>query len=151
MATRTPELPPEWQNRVAKKWMQNQEKLAPYGMQLDDYSEYSSDNPISVLDVPSTSGVLTTAELTITESYDATALLMQIAGGNLRSVDVVRAFCKRAAIAQQCTNCLTEIMFEEAIRRAEELDEYFEKEGRTKGPLHGLPVSLKVSRHHYCA
>lgn len=41
------------------------------------------------------------------------------------------------------TNCLSEIFFEAAERRAKDLDEYFERYSRTAGPLHGLPVSLK--------
>lgn len=31
-----------------------------------------------------------------------------------------------------------------ALKQAKELDEYYEKEGKTVGPLHGLPISLKV-------
>lgn len=34
-------------------------------------------------------------------------------------------------------------MFEEGIAHAKKLDEHFEKTGKTTGPLHGLPVSLK--------
>jgi amidase len=41
------------------------------------------------------------------------------------------------------TNCLSEILFKSAERRAEQLDEDFTRRGRTSGPLHGLPVSLK--------
>jgi amidase len=65
--------------------------------------------------------------------------------GNATSVEVTTALCKRAAIAQQCVNCLTEIFFEEAMARAKECDEYLKKNGRPMGPLHGLPISLKVS------
>lgn len=42
------------------------------------------------------------------------------------------------------TNCATEIFFEEGLQRARELDGYLEEHGRTKGPLHGLPISVKV-------
>ena len=66
--------------------------------------------------------------------------------GKATSVEIVTAFCKRAAIAHQCVNCLTEIFFDEAIARARECDEYLEKNGRAMGALHGLPISLKVSR-----
>ncbi|GAM82434.1 hypothetical protein ANO11243_004140 [Dothideomycetidae sp. 11243] len=97
----------------------------------------------NVLDIPKTSGILTPAELHITETVDATALLEQLLSGTLKSADVVRAFCKRAAIAQQVTNCLTEIFFDNAISRAEELDALFVKTGRPVGPLHGLPISIK--------
>jgi amidase len=41
------------------------------------------------------------------------------------------------------TNCLTEILFPEALARANFLDEYLEKTGEVIGPLHGLPISLK--------
>jgi amidase len=41
------------------------------------------------------------------------------------------------------TNCLSEIFFKSAEKRAEQLDEHFALYGRTVGPLHGLPVSLK--------
>jgi amidase len=38
---------------------------------------------------------------------------------------------------------LTEIMFEDAIKRAADLDDYLAKTGTTVGPLHGLPISVK--------
>lgn len=41
------------------------------------------------------------------------------------------------------TNCLSEIFFEEAITRAKECDAFLQKYGRTKGPFHGLPISIK--------
>lgn len=53
------------------------------------------------------------------------------------------AFCKRAAISQQLTKCLTEIFFDRALAKAQELDEYLERTGKTLGSLHGLPVSIK--------
>ena len=41
------------------------------------------------------------------------------------------------------TNCLTVIMFDDAIKRAKELDAEYQKTGKVTGPLHGLPISLK--------
>jgi len=41
------------------------------------------------------------------------------------------------------TNCLTVTMFDDAIQRAKELDEHYKQTGKTVGPLHGLPISLK--------
>ncbi|KAG9194975.1 amidase [Alternaria panax] len=108
-------------------------------------SQFTEKSSISVLDVPRTCGILTDKELDISENYDATDLVQMMAERKLSSVEVVTAFCKRAAIAQQCVSCLTEIMFEEAIARARECDEFLKREGRVMGPLHGLPISLKDS------
>lgn len=100
---------------------------------------------VNVLDVPATCGILTQKELEITSHHDATALVSLMSKGELKSIDVVTAFCKRAAIAQQCCHCLTEIMFEEALARARECDAYLAEHGKPMGPMHGLPISLKDS------
>lgn len=55
---------------------------------------------ISAMSVPKDSGLLTTDELLITET-SATDLVKKLAGGELSSVAVTTAFCKRAAIAHQ--------------------------------------------------
>lgn len=122
-------------NKIPKDWL----------LPIEQASQYTETNAISVLDVPKTSGILTQKELEITENYDATDLVALMSKGELASTDVVTAFCKRAAIAQQTTNCLTEIMFEEALARAHECDAYLKQHGRPIGPLHGLPISLKDS------
>ncbi|KAJ3332738.1 hypothetical protein HDU93_008960, partial [Gonapodya sp. JEL0774] len=70
-------------------------------------------------------------------------LLMYISSGEVTSVEVTKAICHRAALAHQLTNCLTEIFFDIALARAAELDEFFKTTGKTKGPFHGLPVSIK--------
>ena len=36
------------------------------------------------------------------------------------------------------------MFFDIALERAQELDDYYSKYGKTVGPLHGLPISLKV-------
>lgn len=38
-------------------------------------------------------------------------------------------------------------MFDTALRTAQELDEFFKDNGTVKGPLHGLPISLKDQFH----
>jgi len=38
------------------------------------------------------------------------------------------------------------MFFDKALQRAKELDDYLEKEGKPMGPLHGLPISVKVHR-----
>lgn len=102
--------------------------------------------PSSILDVrsiPRSSGILTSHELSITENYDATSLAEAIRSHKFSAVEVTVAFCKRAAIAQQVCNCLTEIFFDDAIERAKFLDKEFARTGKTLGPLHGVPISLK--------
>lgn len=88
--------------------------------------------------------ILSDEELKITTVKDATLLLEQIHDGKLSAEKVALAFCKRAAVAQQLINCLMDVDFEGALRRARELDEHYKKTGEVVGPLHGLPVSLKV-------
>ncbi|KAF2151556.1 amidase [Myriangium duriaei CBS 260.36] len=100
----------------------------------------------SPLDVPKSSGLFTDRELEITTTYDAVDLVSLMAKGAFTAEEVTIAFCKRAAIAQQVVNCLTEIFFGEAIQRARELDlERQSKPGGSLRPLHGLPISLKDS------
>jgi amidase len=41
------------------------------------------------------------------------------------------------------TNCLSEVLFSEAIEAAKILDDHVRKTGKVVGPLHGLPISLK--------
>lgn len=47
------------------------------------------------------SGILSEEELDITENYSAGQLLQRLALGDVSSLAVTTAFCKRAAIAQQ--------------------------------------------------
>ncbi|KAJ0414339.1 amidase signature domain-containing protein [Aspergillus carlsbadensis] len=96
----------------------------------------------SVMSFPKTSGILTPGELAITES-SATDLVRNLAAGKIPSVIVTTAFCKRAALAHQLTNCFHEFFPEIALARAKYLDEYFAENKKPIGPLHGLPISLK--------
>lgn len=41
------------------------------------------------------------------------------------------------------TNCVTELLPERALARAQELDDYFRDNKKPLGPLHGLPISVK--------
>ncbi|KAL4912660.1 amidase signature domain-containing protein [Aspergillus aurantiobrunneus] len=99
----------------------------------------------NILDIPRQTGILTERELDITETLDATALLGRLLNGEFSAYEVTVAFCKRAAVSQQLTCCLTEIFFDQAIARAKELDRRFAETGKLTGPLHGIPISLKDS------
>lgn len=85
---------------------------------------------------------LSPAELEIVQC-DATGIVDGIREHRFTSTQVIEAHCHTAIIAQDLTNCLTEIFFEDAFQRAKELDDYQERTGKTYGPLHGLPVSIK--------
>ncbi|KAI1750692.1 amidase signature domain-containing protein [Xylaria castorea] len=140
----------DWQSRVAEKrsicqkaipkaWILTQSLLDTLSAQSE--LSKTKTNLIS-LNIPRHSGILTERELEITESYNVSSLLEGLATGRFTSAEVTLAFSKRAAIAQQLTNCLTETFFEEAQQRARFLDDS-RAQGKLAGPLHGLPVSLK--------
>jgi len=101
-----------------------------------------ADSQHSVISYPETSGLLCDEELTITQ-LTVEELAKSIASRKYSAVQVCEAFCHRAAIAHQLVNCLVEIFFDAAIERAKKLDDYLSKEGKTVGPLHGVPISLK--------
>ncbi|EGV63174.1 amidase [Yamadazyma tenuis] len=86
--------------------------------------------------------LLSEEELAITNS-SGTDLAKKIASGELKSVTVYKAFAKRGTICHQLTNCALEIFTDEGLERAEYLDKYYEQNGTTVGPFHGLPISLK--------
>ncbi|KAF3767138.1 acetamidase [Cryphonectria parasitica EP155] len=91
---------------------------------------------------PKTSGWFTEEELAITD-LSASELVARLSSGALKSVNVTKAFCKRAAAAHQLTNCLSETCFDRALETATACDEHLARTGKPKGPLHGLPISLK--------
>lgn len=133
-------MPSTWESIAARK-KQEQAARIPKDWLLPAHIDVFHNN---ALEVPASCGLLSEHEIQIT-NHDATALVEELAAGRLKSVDVVTAFCKRAAIAQQLTNCLTEMFFDTAIEHAKSLDEYYEKNGKPRGPFHGLPISLKDS------
>ncbi|KAM5354435.1 hypothetical protein ACJ41O_001084 [Fusarium nematophilum] len=135
---------PDWQALIREKRAARDSRI-PAEWRLDSSitSQAHRDNPISAFDLLSQTNLLTKRERDITEKYDATALLALLASGALSSLEVTTAFCKRAAVAQQLINPLTEIFFDKALERAKELDAYLAREGKPMGPFHGLPISLK--------
>ncbi|KAF2994002.1 hypothetical protein E8E13_002387 [Curvularia kusanoi] len=70
-------------------------------------------------------------------------LLQALSTGQLSAAQVTDAYLQRAAVAQGLSNCLTELLPSLARDRAIELDDYFVRNKRPIGPLHGLPISLK--------
>lgn len=88
------------------------------------------------------SGYYTTSELEIIQ-LEAEDILQKIRDRIWTSLEVAQAFCKASAYAQSLTNCVTEVLYAEALERAQYLDDYIDKHGKPIGPLHGLPISLK--------
>ncbi|EEU35864.1 uncharacterized protein NECHADRAFT_34959 [Fusarium vanettenii 77-13-4] len=97
----------------------------------------------NAFDLLDSANFLSNKEREITEKYDASTLIEMMATGVISSVEVTTAFCKRAAAAQQLTNCLTEIFFEKALERAKECDGFLARERKPMGPFHGMPISVK--------
>ncbi|KAL2061684.1 hypothetical protein VTL71DRAFT_7061 [Oculimacula yallundae] len=119
---------------IQQQWLLPQDKIP-------------SPDRLRVLSIPEESGLLTVKELEITES-NATQLVEEMGAGNWSAEEVTIAFLKRATIGHQILNNVTEFMYEDAIARARELDDYFVKNNKLIGPLHGVPISTKEHIWH---
>lgn len=85
-----------WQELVADK-KQRQQAAIPKDWLIGQ-------PPLDLLDVtgiPASSGLLTAFELEVTEAVDVGILFAKLATGEWSSVDVTRAYYKRAIIAHQ--------------------------------------------------
>ncbi|KAJ7043557.1 amidase [Mycena alexandri] len=77
----------------------------------------------------------------------ASEIVNHIERGEWTASQVVKAYIARAALAHQTTNCVTEVLFVEALQQAAELDAEFASTKRLRGPLHGVPLSVKDQFH----
>ncbi|RHZ65805.1 general amidase GmdB [Aspergillus thermomutatus] len=135
-----------WRTLVAQKRKQLDAQIPSEWRLSDEFlASVPSNGRLIETGVVRRTGILSDDELDITENYSAAELLPKLAYGELSSLAVTTAFCKRAAIAQQWTSCLTEHFFARALERAQYLDEYLKREKKVVGPFHGLPVSIKDS------
>ncbi|KAJ4288467.1 hypothetical protein N0V90_011702 [Kalmusia sp. IMI 367209] len=135
------QLPPKWQ---LISWQKKDEQYARIPSEwLIPSGKLPASGVTNYLDIPRKCGVLNEEELRLTERYDASGLGEAIGRQEVKSVDVVQAFCKRAAIAHQLTNCLTEIFFDDALKRAKELDDHLASGKPPLSALHGVPISIK--------
>ncbi|KAG0651753.1 Acetamidase [Hyphodiscus hymeniophilus] len=125
---------------IAKVALKRREDAIPKDLLLPESA--LANLPRNLTTVPKSSGHFTPKELEIMETT-AEDILEKIKNKIWSSLVVTKAFIKAAVVAQQLTNCLTEILIPEALAKAKELDEYLEKTGKVVGPFHGLPISLK--------
>ncbi|KAJ5472218.1 Amidasefungi [Penicillium desertorum] len=131
---------PPWKNRVLEKRAMQLAQI-PSAWHLP--APLLANPPASSIDTIRASGILSADGLAWTETADIRDLVELIKSRRVTSEALTTAFCKRAAIAQQVTRCLTEIFFDKALKRARELDDHLIRTGEVVGPLHGIPVSVK--------
>jgi len=91
-------------------------------------------------DIPNS--LLSSHEIDITYT-NVEDLLLKLSSAEWTCAEVTRAFLRRAGLAQELSNCVTELLPAQAMKRAAELDTYLAREKKTVGPLHGLPISVK--------
>ncbi|GAM85567.1 hypothetical protein ANO11243_035740 [Dothideomycetidae sp. 11243] len=141
-----PHLPQEsvtmaWEGLAASKRQALADSI-PEEWRIQSSDEISAKSLINVTEWQPRPEYFSPLELEITSST-AAQLLTCIRSGTWSSEQVIRAFCKRAAVGHQLLNCLSETMFHPALERARTLDEHLRRTGKPIGPLHGLPISLK--------
>lgn len=129
-------LPETWQDKVAGVRAHRDASLAKVQPALEGVPAEGS-MPLYTRDLPGK--ILTAREIEITEGYSITKLLAAMKSREISVEEVTRAFLRRAAIAHAATNCLTELLWDQAIERAKHLDSLPE----AKGMLFGLPISTK--------
>lgn len=132
----------DWKQTATTR-RQAQQAAIPPAWRLSPATLKAARNANSTLQTIRTCGILTPQELQWTEVSEIRPLLARLAARKITSEQLTLAFCKRAALAQQLTGCLTEIFFDRALAQARERDAYLQRTGRLMGPLHGLPVSIK--------
>jgi amidase len=137
MANPIPTDIPHWTTLIAEKKKRQLESIPQEWIVTPP-----SDSTLDVSAFPETCGLLNAREIEITNT-SVDVLLEKLACAAWTAVDVTTAFYKRAIIAHQLVNCLTEIFVDRALARAAELDDYLKNTGKVVGPLHGLPISLK--------
>lgn len=92
---------------IAQRKQDARARLIPSEWRIpeDKLATYTSSPTANVLHVPQESGILNERELAVTEHHDAVSLLEMLrkgpTQGGFTSEEVVTAFCKRAALAQQ--------------------------------------------------
>lgn len=122
----------EWQRVALRKQSDREAALSKFADWRVNTAKLEA-----TLDVSQTPLEKLTDKERIIVQCDVTALADLIRKRVYTSVQVLTAFAKAAVIAQDATNCLTEIFIEEAFERAQSLDKHMEETGNVVGPFHG--------------
>ncbi|QRW21022.1 amidase [Rhizoctonia solani] len=128
--------PPEtsWEISAARKRDDRANRLKPYAhWSLAELTPPQSHNNV----IPLVHARLTDRERSFLAS-DVTDLAQRLATRECTALEVTTAFCKAAYAAQELTNCLTEVMFEQALGRAQELDEHISTSGKGEDTATGF-------------
>ena len=138
----------EWLPKV-EKYRSDLEKATPKELtvELPKPIDELIEDQFNAVDYLYSKKLLTPEEFAITD-LTTTELAKKIALGELSSVEVLKAYAHRAILAQQFTNCAMQIFIDEGLKQAEERDKYFKDTGKTVGPLHGIPISLKEQMNY---
>ncbi|KAL8792910.1 MAG: hypothetical protein Q9195_004487 [Heterodermia aff. obscurata] len=134
-------MEPDWRKTASKVQdyrVQSLQKVHP------PLPEIPIDLPKGITHLPQQ--LLSQREMVITDSSPE-CLLSYLIAGKWSSDEVTRAYLRRAALAQELVNCITELLPEQALSRARELDLFIKENKRPMGPLHGLPISVKEHIH----
>ena len=98
MASEQPKNPPKWLAISSRKKHEQRTRIpSDWALNRDELISPKSPN---YLHLPRACGLLTEEELRLTEAYDATALADALRKREIKSVDVVRAFCKVGMLAE---------------------------------------------------
>ncbi|KAL1842570.1 hypothetical protein VTJ49DRAFT_4853 [Mycothermus thermophilus] len=135
---------PEWQEKAEAKRRKDLEKIPSEWILPQAYLD-EAQRQRSIAD-GFIDNLLKPSERELT-NLDIPTLTERIERSSLSAVELVSAYCKRAAYAHQLNKTLLEIGFDRALERAQELDAFKRTHGRTVGPLHGLPVTMKDQFH----
>ncbi|KAF5103377.1 hypothetical protein D0Z03_000226 [Geotrichum reessii] len=122
--------------------MQEVAKLFPSPEDGNKFLTGELPNPLPTNVTPLTKEYLTPLDYAIIET-DPLVLLSDIASKKYSAVQAVGAYIRAGVLAQRLINNVTEFLPKMALERAQFLDDYLAKNGKTIGPLHGIPFSLK--------
>ncbi|KAK1238875.1 hypothetical protein MKX08_005936 [Trichoderma sp. CBMAI-0020] len=125
-----------WKQIAQEAQALRDETLAKVGVNIQMPAQLSR----NVTDIPDKILSASSARITSLAPQEIISLASE---RKISAQEVVQAFLERAAIAQNLTNCLTELLPERATSKAIELDTDLLNNPAPLGPLHGLPVSIK--------